>query len=237
MAGDKNSPGKKGGDDNPIDISPKKKMEHADWDALKHEWVTTNISLMEMADKYGLPHYAVRNHYNRDGWKDALHEYNGMVKEAYENVLAEKAKCLAERVATLDETVVSVSEKMIGLIESKMIDLEHEAELNADEVKTVVATIKSASDALKNCHYNVRLANDQATSIMEGRGFESRMDDEERARLEREFAILKRDEGTIKKEVAEQIRQQNESNQTESISDGESSEVVVSPKSPSDTQQ
>lgn len=227
MAGDQKDNHLKGGDGTIVDISPKTKAENVDWAMLKHEWVTTGISLTELADKYELPYYAVRNHYNRDKWKDALHSYNGMVKEAYEKVLAEKAQNLASRVAILDETVVAVSERMMNLIESQIIDLEYKAEADPEVIKTIVTTIKSASEALKNCHYNVRLANDQATSILEGRGFESRVSEEERIRLEKEFMFLKRNEDTIRSEISAQLREQYESGQAESIFDGESSQAVV----------
>ena len=196
---------KDSGEENPnveMDISPIKKQATANWDALKVEWITTNISLSALAKKYGLTITAVRNHYIRHEWSKALKEYNNMIKDAVDRAMADKAEHIAERVVLLDEAVLSVSEKIVDILDEKisniayLVSADKESEITPDDranLDSLVKSLRQASEALKNSHYNIRLSADKATSIVDNRGSaELHLNQTEEERIARELGFIKR---------------------------------------------
>lgn len=158
-----------------LDLSPVKKQSTINWDLLKVEWVTTNISISALAKKYGLTITSIRNHYVKHNWSKALREYNQQVKDTIDQAMADKASYIAERVMLLDESVLSVSEKIVDILDGKisniafLLDTDKEIEFTDEDRANfdgLVKSLKSASEALKNSHYNIRLASDKATAII-----------------------------------------------------------------------
>lgn len=226
-----------------MEIEVKKKDELVDWDILKYEWVTTGISLGGLAQKYNIPFYSVKNAHVRGKWGEALKEFNAMVDDAYMKALEIKAENRASRIFDLDEMVVVVSEKMMDLVEHQVDKLRRiidgDEEDSESSVKDIINTIKEASMALKNCHYNVRLANDQATNILEERAVNKKLNDEERLRIAKEFQYLERSQKEIKGEIIAQLEEQKDEfgEHEESILEGDPSQTVVGLKPSPDTQQ
>lgn len=212
------------GEENPnvaMDISPIKKQATANWDALKVEWITTNISLSALAKKYGLTITAVRNHYIRHEWSKALKEYNNMIKDAVDRAMADKAEHIAERVTLLDEAVLSVSEKIVDILDEKisniayLVSADKESEITPDDranLDSLVKSLRQASEALKNSHYNIRLSADKATSIVDNRGSaELHLNQTEEERIARELGFIKRK--SIPEETSSQIMDGSQSSQ------------------------
>jgi len=191
-----------GDDDIEMDVSPIKKQSLVNWDVVKIEWVTTNISLSALAKKYGLTITAVRNHYIRHEWSKALSDYNAQIKDAINRALTDKAEYTAERILLLDESVLSVSEKIIDILDEKvsniayLISKERESEISEIDRMNfdgLVKSLKSASEALKNSHYNIRLASDKATAIIDNRGTtEVSLNKTEEERIANELGFIKR---------------------------------------------
>lgn len=191
------------GDENiEMDVSPIKKQSLVNWDVVKIEWITTNISLSALAKKYGLTITAVRNHYIRHEWSKALSDYNAQIKDAINRALTDKAEYTAERILLLDESVLSVSEKIIDILDEKvsniayLISKEREneiSEIDRMNFDGLVKSLKSASEALKNSHYNIRLASDKATAIIDNRGTtEVSLNKTEEERIANELGFIKR---------------------------------------------
>ena len=206
------------------DITPHKKTGVTEWDVLKMEWITTPISLARLAEKYNLSFWMVRQRYYLDRWTDALKDFRKSVKEEYELALGAKAKELADRAATLDQVILSTSEKVVHIIDSeisKLVPNEEGKVTDAVSVETLnelVKAMKGASEALKTSHYNIRLAVDKSTSIVEHKGAEV-LSGEEEERISNELGLIKR-----------------RNVQSESVPEEESPCVVDGDKSSPDTQ-
>lgn len=162
-----------------LNIDPVKKQQTINWEMLKVEWITTNISLSALSKKYGLTITSIRNHYVKHEWSKALKEYNKQIKDAIDQAMSDKAEYIAERVMLLDESVLSVSEKIVDILDGKvshiafLLEADRETEFNDAERANfdgLVKSLKSASEALKNSHYNIRLASDKATAIINNNG-------------------------------------------------------------------
>jgi len=213
MAGEQ-IPGKSAPDDKIINTSPwRKNSEDMDWDSLRHEWVTTNISIVGLAEKYGLSVTSVRNHYNRYNWKYELKKFHNMIDEAYDKALEEKAKEIVDRATELDAVILSASEKIASVIEDQINDLIQEVTIDENGNRPVLTklddisrTLKVASETLKNAHYNIRLASDRATNIVQqDANVISPLNKDEENRIEEELGLM----GDTKVQVKEELINQN----------------------------
>ncbi len=88
-----------------------------------------------------------------------------MVDQSIDEARKAKAQHLAERIVDLDEAVMSVSERIVEIVEDNLGKLNGEKERRS--AKDVIKVIKTASDTLKNAHYNIRLSGDKATGIID----------------------------------------------------------------------
>ena len=197
----------KGGDTKKLDIKNRgnnKRNNEVDWVLLREEWITTNISLTALAEKYkdeGLTVAKVKRQYNRDKWHEHLAKYNDMVASKIEEARKMKATYLASRVIALDELVMTTSEKVVDIINYE-VDKIHpdkrkgKKEKISDEelavLKETATALNRASNALKNSHYNIRLACDKATSIIDDRVQQkTKLEDEDINRIAKEMGFIK----------------------------------------------
>lgn len=168
---------------------PQNRKNKEDWDAIKFEWVTTDVTLSDLANKYGLSFTAVRNKYQQQKWSEDLKKYKNYVQEEYDLAMREKAKSLTKRVSQLDEAVLSASERIIEIVDDNLQKVKTAKEINS--LKQISVALKIASEALKNSHYTVRLAGDKATEIVDSRNSHSvDLTDEEKQRIEQELGLI-----------------------------------------------
>lgn len=211
MAGPQ-KPGHSAADEKMIDTTPwRKNSESINWDTLRHEWVTTNISIVGLAEKYELSVSAVRNHYNRYNWKDELRKFHNMVEEAYETALENKAKEIVDRAVELDAVILKASEQIASIIENQVNELTKELEDEDNQgsmitrLDEISKTLKIASETLKNSHYNIRLASDRATSIVkEDENTIRPLSEDENERIDKELGIIGNNKEDVKKELSKQ---------------------------------
>ena len=191
-----------------IEAQPLKRKNRDDWDIIRHEWVTTDVSLSDIAEKYGISFNLIKKKYNQQKWSEELKKYKNYVKEEYDLAMREKARSLASRVSQLDEAVLSASEKIIEIVEENLqkvsysdseeiIDTADEdspkasASDKVESLKQIATALKIASEALKNSHYSIRLAGDKATEIIDSRNSHSvDLSDEEKSRIEKELGLI-----------------------------------------------
>jgi hypothetical protein len=183
-----------------------KKQTDINWNMVREEWVTTNISLSGLAVKYaeeGVTLAKLRRRHARDNWSKDLAEYNNMVSEEIERARREKATYLASRVIALDELVMTTSEKVVDIINYEVEKIHPDNRIEDKEVdisilKETSSALKQASDALKNSHYNIRLACDKATSIIDERGQQkSKLDEDDVNRIAKEMDFLKNNHDNV----------------------------------------
>lgn len=155
-------------DERKIDLSTNKKSKKTNWGALKQEWISTNVSLNGLAQKYELNTYTVLNHYRKENWAWELKKFNKFIDEKYDEALLAKAKDFAERASQLDSVVLNASEKIANILEFKIDQIvNNEDKLVHSELEDLAKTLKAASKALMNTHHNIRLASNRSTEITE----------------------------------------------------------------------
>ena len=160
-----------------------------DWETIKYEWVTTDVTLSDLANKYNLSFTQIRNKYQQQNWSEELKKYKNYVQEEYDLVMRGKARNLAQRVSQLDEAVLSASERVISIVDENLQKVKTAKEVNS--LKQISIALKIASEALKNSHYTVRLAGDKATEIVDSRNSHSvDLTDEEKKRIEQELSLI-----------------------------------------------
>ena len=165
------------------------KQTDVDWDALRDEWVTTNITLGGLSTKYGISYTSVRNHYYRDNWTQLLAEFNGMVEDAINNAKRKKAETIAHRILELDEMVLTTSERVLEVV-AEQIDKAVEKSEERITAKEIISIMKQASETLKNAQYNIRLSGDKATNIVDNRGISTPLTKEEELRIAEEMGLI-----------------------------------------------
>jgi hypothetical protein len=172
-----------------VEKKPTSRKNKTDWEILKHEWVTTDVTLSDLANKYELSFTAVRNKYQQQKWSEDLKKYKNYVQEEYDLAMREKARNLASRVTQLDEAVLSASERVIQIVDENLQKVKTAKEVNS--LKQISIALKIASEALKNSHYTVRLAGDKATEIVDSRNSHTvDLTDEEKIRIEQELGLI-----------------------------------------------
>jgi len=181
----------KAGSKQKVNTKPRKKGGSTiDWESLKLEWVTTNISITDLAKKYKQTYKAVHNHYLKQNWKQVREDFEALLEQEYDSALRDKAREIAGRVKDLDQVVLNASEKIVKFVDSKLDELQQKKRPNEARFREMMKVLKIASEALKNSHYNIRLASDRATEIIESTK-RIALTPEEEARIEREFSLIK----------------------------------------------
>lgn len=105
----------------------------ADWNRIKTEYITTDISCRKLAEKYGVSESTLFKKCSKEQW-EALRKQHGSAVEA--KTLAADAKRKTDRVARLK----TVADKLLNKIEQAVDD---DAPMSA-------GAIKNLSEALKN---------------------------------------------------------------------------------------
>ena len=74
-----------------------------DWDKLRTEYITSDLSLKDISDKYGVSQRLVNTKSSEQGWVDQRKEYNAkVVEKAVNKVAAKRANQLAKELAIAD---------------------------------------------------------------------------------------------------------------------------------------
>ena len=74
-----------------------------DWDKLRTEYITSDLSLKDISDKYGVSQRLVNTKSAEQGWVDQRKKYNAkVVEKAVNKVAAKRANQLAKELAIAD---------------------------------------------------------------------------------------------------------------------------------------
>ena len=74
-----------------------------DWDKLRTEYITTDLSLKDISDKYGVSQRLVNTKSAEQGWVEQRKKYNAkVVEKAVNKVAAKRANQLAKELAIAD---------------------------------------------------------------------------------------------------------------------------------------
>jgi hypothetical protein len=170
-------------------------IENVDWLALREEWVTTGISLQELAKKYKLNYFTVRSYYYRHQWAYHLSQYREEVHDSLKKIRELKAEELGARLAKVDERVVGLCEAVLDAMEENIdATIEYKdspsGQPNAIDVKEAVQTLKSAVETIQKLHASVRLAGGGVTGKLD-LNLLPELSEEEKNRIAGEFEYLR----------------------------------------------
>ena len=84
-----------------------------DWDKLRTEYITSDLSLKDISDKYGVSQRLVNTKSSEQGWVDQRKEYNAkVVEKAVNKVAAKRANQLAKEL-TIADNISNVLKKAL----------------------------------------------------------------------------------------------------------------------------
>lgn len=86
------------------------------WEAIKTEYITTDISQRKLAEKHGVPYPAIRKRAEREGWYPAKKEHSRRVVAK----ATQKAEAKQVRIATKELTLLDKIEKHLDRAISDM---------------------------------------------------------------------------------------------------------------------
>lgn len=170
-------------------------IDNVDWLALREEWVTTGISLQELARKYKLNYFTVRSYYYRHQWAYHLSQYREQIHDSVKKIREIKAEELGARLAKVDERVVGLCETVLDAMEQNIdATVEYKdspsGQVDAINVREAVLTLKSAVETIQKLHASVRLAGGGVTGKLD-LNLLPELSEEERNRITDEFEYLR----------------------------------------------
>lgn len=118
-----------------------------DWDAIKAEYVSTEMSYRDIAEKYGAALRTVYNYAKRDGWQIARMHHRGAKNAAF---LQEVATDDARDGATAFTKMRDAADKMVEIV-TAMVD-GREAVNSVRAVKDMTAAMRDMVALLRNLY-------------------------------------------------------------------------------------
>lgn len=104
--------------------------ERYDWDAIKREYITSNISTTDLAEKVGVRYRTLADKCRKGGWVKARKEYREKVTEKCSEKVAEKfaegrSDILARVLSSADISSQKISEILVSGKPLKATEMEH----------------------------------------------------------------------------------------------------------------
>lgn len=160
-----------------------------DWALMKHEFITTSISLHNLSMKYGVKYVQLKAKYYNENWAQQAKEYAAEIDQHIVQIRKNRASEIAEKIAIIDDRVIGLSEGILDQIDEVLIKNNASIESSDSSLKESISTIKAATQAIKEAYMTIRLAGGKSTSMVE---FHTALDipDEEKQRIEDELNYL-----------------------------------------------
>ena len=88
-------------------------LSEKDWEAIKTEYITTDISYRSLADKYGMTYTRLHTRAFEEDWKSARDEYKDkLVKKSVDLICDEQAERIARAIRIGDKMLEKVEESL-----------------------------------------------------------------------------------------------------------------------------
>lgn len=119
----------------------------ADWVSLKTEYISTQISTRDLAQKHGVKYSTLRDRALREQWSKARSDYTSMLIAKTEQKTAEAVSdAHAERVADL----MSAGAKAARMLSAQLDRMEESGKVKTYEVKAITESLKNIRDLYKD---------------------------------------------------------------------------------------
>lgn len=165
---------------------PEQPARKIDWGKVKHDWMTTSMSLMDLSHKYEIPYFEIRAKYNMERWYSEMGDLEKTTDKKLAEIRIAKAERTAHHVALMDEQVMALSQRALDKIE-KAFEVMQDPQTKED-ISTIIGLMQDAATAVRSVHNNARLSGGKPTEITR---HEINATPEEVARLERELGFIR----------------------------------------------
>lgn len=115
----------------------------ADWNAIRNEYVTTQISLRDLAQKHGVSFATLRRRSEKEKWVDQRKEHEHEVSIKVAQKTAEAAVCAqVDRIAQL----MDFSQTSAELLGTRLEQMKLTGKIKVYEIKAITEALKNVRD-------------------------------------------------------------------------------------------
>lgn len=176
-----------------------------DWDKLRTEYITSDLSLKDISDKYGVSQRLVNTKSAEQGWVDQRKKYNAkVVEKAVNKVAAKRANQLAKEL-TIADNISNVLKKALEDAEQfNRYIIDTTTRVDGTEIRTSEEKTFEKVDmrALKDAAAALRLVEEMKRSmagILRVEEINRNRREEKRLKLEEEKLQLQKDQTEARK--------------------------------------
>ena len=176
-----------------------------DWDKLRTEYITSDLSLKDISDKYGVSQRLVNTKSSEQGWVDQRKEYNAkVVEKAVNKVAAKRANQLAKELAIADNISNVLKKALEDAEQFNRYIIDTTTRVDGTEIRTSEEKTFEKVDmrALKDAAAALRLVEEMKRSmagILRVEEINRNRREEKRLKLEEEKLQLQRDQTEARK--------------------------------------
>ena len=176
-----------------------------DWDKLRTEYITSDLSLKDISDKYGVSQRLVNTKSAEQGWVEQRKEYNAkVVEKAVNKVAAKRANQLAKELAIADNISNVLKKALEDAEQFNRYIIDTTTRVDGTEIRTSEEKTFEKVDmrALKDAAAALRLVEEMKRSmagILRVEEINRNRREEKRLRLEEEKLQLQKDQTEARK--------------------------------------
>lgn len=134
----------------------------ADWEAIRREYVSTDISTRALAEKHGAPYGTLRDRARREDWATQRAEYRSKIVASSEQKSVEKISDAESEIAAIRSRVHL---KLMQEVERQTNALMQSDECNSYELRRIVQSYRDMSDIVYESIGNEAQHNDLMEAI------------------------------------------------------------------------
>ena len=176
-----------------------------DWDKIRTEYITSDLSLKDISDKYGVSQRLVNTKSSEQGWVDQRKEYNAkVVEKAVNKVAAKRANQLAKELAIADNISNVLKKALDDAEQFNRYIIDTTTRVDGTEIRTSEEKTFEKVDmrALKDAAAALRLVEEMKRSmagILRVEEINRNRREEKRLRLEEEKLQLQKEQTEARK--------------------------------------
>lgn len=176
-----------------------------DWDKLRTEYITSDLSLKDISDKYGVSQRLVNTKSAEQGWVDQRKKYNAkVVEKAVNKVAAKRANQLAKELAIADNISNVLKKALDDAEQFNRYIIDTTTRVDGTEIRTSEEKTFEKVDmrALKDAAAALRLVEEMKRSmagILRVEEINRNRREEKRLRLEEEKLQLQKEQTEARK--------------------------------------
>ena len=176
-----------------------------DWDNIRTEYITSDLSLKDISDKYGVSQRLVNTKSAEQGWVDQRKKYNAkVVEKAVNKVAAKRANQLAKELAIADNISNVLKKALDDAEQFNRYIIDTTTRVDGTEIRTSEEKTFEKVDmrALKDAAAALRLVEEMKRSmagILRVEEINRNRREEKRLRLEEEKLQLQKEQTEARK--------------------------------------